>query len=150
MGGATRGGTAEPTSRDQNKRREREQGNGSETKSHKQEENLGAQTEAARQSRAAPRATERKEESSTCAWTGDTVATHNVRTMVVDGTHGVGRALNDLSVYDRMNYVVVPRPLSFLCRMPQPRHRMLVINMHFGRPWTKLWKKYVDTNSCLC
>ena len=30
-----------------------------------------------------------------------TVATHNVRTMAVDGTHGVGRALDVLSVYDR-------------------------------------------------
>ena len=29
------------------------------------------------------------------------VATHNVRTMAVDGTHGVGRALDVLSVYDR-------------------------------------------------
>ena len=29
-----------------------------------------------------------------------TVATHNVRTMAVDGTHGVGRALDGLSVYD--------------------------------------------------
>ena len=28
------------------------------------------------------------------------VATHNVRTMAVDGTHGVGRALDVLSVYD--------------------------------------------------
>ena len=31
-----------------------------------------------------------------------TVATHNVRTMSVDGTHGVGRALAVLSVYDRL------------------------------------------------
>ena len=30
------------------------------------------------------------------------VATHNVRTMAVDGTHGVGRALDVLSVYDRL------------------------------------------------
>ena len=29
------------------------------------------------------------------------VATHNVRTMAVDGMHGVGRALDVLSVYDR-------------------------------------------------
>ena len=31
-----------------------------------------------------------------------TVATHNVRTMAVDETHGVGRALDVLSVYDRL------------------------------------------------
>ena len=31
-----------------------------------------------------------------------TVATHNVRTMAVDGKHGVGRALDVLSVYDRL------------------------------------------------
>ena len=30
------------------------------------------------------------------------VATHNVRTMAVNGTHGVGRALDVLSVYDRL------------------------------------------------
>ena len=30
------------------------------------------------------------------------VATHNVRTMAVDGTHGVGRALDVSSVYDRL------------------------------------------------
>ena len=30
------------------------------------------------------------------------VVTHNVRTMAVDGTHGVGRALDVLSVYDRL------------------------------------------------
>ncbi|CAN0373569.1 unnamed protein product, partial [Ascophyllum nodosum] len=35
------------------------------------------------------------------------VATHNVRTMAVDGTHGVGRALDVLSVYDRLGYDVV-------------------------------------------
>ena len=29
-----------------------------------------------------------------------TVTTHNVPTMAVDGTHGVGRALNVFSVYD--------------------------------------------------
>ena len=31
-----------------------------------------------------------------------TVATHNVRTMAVDRTHGVGQALDVLSVYDRL------------------------------------------------
>ena len=36
-----------------------------------------------------------------------TVATHNVRTMAVDGKHGVGRALDVLSVYDRLGYGVI-------------------------------------------
>ena len=36
-----------------------------------------------------------------------TIAIHNVRTMTVDGTHGVGRALNVLSVYDRLGYDVI-------------------------------------------
>ena len=35
------------------------------------------------------------------------VATHNVRTMVVDGTHGVGRALDVLSVYHRLGCDVI-------------------------------------------
>ena len=101
------GGTAEPTSRDQNKMQEREQEKGNETKSHKQEESLGAQTEAARQSRLAPPATERKEEPSTCASTGITIALCNVRTMAVDGAHGVERALDVLSMYDRLGCDVI-------------------------------------------
>ena len=36
-----------------------------------------------------------------------TVATHNVRTMAVDGKHGVGRALDVLSVYDRLGCDVI-------------------------------------------
>ena len=36
-----------------------------------------------------------------------TVATHNVRTMAVDGTYGVGRALDVLSVYDRLGCDVI-------------------------------------------
>ena len=133
------------------------------------------------------------------------VVTHNVRTMAVDRTHGVGRTLDVLSVYDRLECDVIglketrrsrhsafsqagylvycsdgcggendgkkgqggvglavrtsithavrppefisdgllkilrePKPLRCLWRMPQPRHRMLGINMHFGRPWTEL------------
>ena len=31
-----------------------------------------------------------------------TVATHNARTMAVDGTHGVGRAIDILSLHDRL------------------------------------------------
>ena len=36
-----------------------------------------------------------------------TVATHNVRTMAVDGKHGVGRALDVLSVYDRLGCDII-------------------------------------------
>ena len=36
-----------------------------------------------------------------------TVATHNVRTMAVDGTYGIGRALDVLSVYDRLGCNVI-------------------------------------------
>ena len=36
-----------------------------------------------------------------------TVATHNVRTMTVDGKHGVGRALDVLSVYDRLGCDII-------------------------------------------
>ena len=68
MGGATRGVTAEPTSRDQNKRQERGQGKEhNKRRSHKKIRNFGAETEAARQSGAVPRATERNKEPSTCA-----------------------------------------------------------------------------------
>ena len=30
------------------------------------------------------------------------ITTHNVRAVAVDGTHGIGRALDVLSVYDRL------------------------------------------------
>ena len=36
-----------------------------------------------------------------------TVATHNVRTMAVDGTYGVGRALDVLTMYDRLGCDVI-------------------------------------------
>ena len=36
-----------------------------------------------------------------------TVATHNVRRMAVDGKHGVGQALDVLSVYDRLGCDVI-------------------------------------------
>ena len=36
-----------------------------------------------------------------------TVATHNVWTIAVDGTHGVGRALDVLSVYNRLGCNVI-------------------------------------------
>ena len=107
MRGATRGGTVEPTSRDQNTRQEWGQGKGDIRKSHEYEDIFGVQKEAARQSRAAPLATKQKEESSTCVRTEITVATHNVRMMTVDETHGVGRALDVLNVYDRLGCDVI-------------------------------------------
>ena len=58
---AGRGGTVEPTSRDQNTRQERGQGKGKNRKSYKEEEIIGAKTEAARQSRAALPATKQSE-----------------------------------------------------------------------------------------
>ena len=36
-----------------------------------------------------------------------TIATHNVRTMTVDGTHGVGRALEVLSAYNDLSCDVI-------------------------------------------
>ena len=57
MGGATRGGTDEPTSRDQNTRQERGSKRGKIEKDIEREEIIGAKTEAAGQSRAAPPAT---------------------------------------------------------------------------------------------
>ena len=152
-----------------------------------------------------------------------TILSHNARTMVVDGTHGVGRALDVLSVYDRpgcdvvglqetrhsghsaftqagylgycsgecdvdggngpkkgeggvglavrtsitraarppefisdrllrlhLNYVIEPRLLRFLWRMPRLKHRMLVINMHSGRALAELWRRYLNMNNCSC
>ena len=55
--GATRGGTAEHTSRDQNTKQERGQGKGKNRKITREIEINGAQTEAARQSRAVSSAT---------------------------------------------------------------------------------------------
>ena len=59
MGGTGRGGTAEPTLRDQNTRQGRGQGKGKNIKVTREEEINDAQTEAARQSRAASPATRR-------------------------------------------------------------------------------------------
>ena len=107
MGGATRGGTAEPTSRDQNKRQERGQGKGNERRSHRWEKIPGVQTEAVWQSRAAPSTTARKEESSTCTWAGN----HNCHTQRTDDGGGwetqSWTALDVLSVYDRLGCDVI-------------------------------------------
>ena len=134
--------------------------------------------------------------------------------MAVDGMHEVGRALDVLSLYDRLvcdviglqelrrsgysaftlaGYLVycsdecgdenngergqdgvrlavrtsitrAARPqefitlelrgrakaVTFLWRMPQLKHRMLVISMHSGRYWSELWMRYLNTKSCSC
>ena len=70
MGGATRGETAEPTSRDQIQGKNGDGERGILEKSQRGGI-IGAQTEVARQSRAEPPATKRNEESSTCAWKRD-------------------------------------------------------------------------------
>ena len=151
-----------------------------------------------------------------------TVATHNVQTMAVDRTHGVGRALDVLSVYDRLGCDVIDlqetrrsghsafsqagylvycsgecgdenggkksqggvrlavkisitraaRPPEFISdRLLKvtlelrgqtkavtffvayaPTETKNTSNKHarFGRPWTELWRRYLDTNSCSC
>ena len=61
-----------------------------------------------RQSSAAPSTTERERRNRARARGREsTVATHNVRTMAVDEKHGVGRALDVLSVYDRLGCDVI-------------------------------------------
>ena len=142
--------------------------------------------------------------------------------MAVDGTHGVGRALDVLSVYARVGCDVIglqatrrsghsafsqagylvycsgecsgenggkegqggaglavrtsitraARPsefisdrllkvtlgtlrgratvVTFFVAYAPTETRMLVINMHSGRAWTELRRRYLDTNSCSC
>ena len=44
-----------------------------------------------------------------------------------------------------------PGPINVrLSRMPQLKHRMLVINKHSGRPWTEVCRRYLNSNSCWC
>ena len=89
MGGAKRGGTAEPTSRDPNTRHGRVHGKGHNRKSQREEENTSAQTEAARQSRAAPPATSKTRNRGRARVREITVATHNVRTWRWMGRKGL-------------------------------------------------------------
>ena len=219
MGGATRGETAEPTSRDQNKRQERGQGKGKKIAKVTKKRKLLARKRR-RQGRAERRLLRQSKVSNRARARGweITVATHNVRTMAVDGTHGFGRALDVLSVYDRLGCDVIglqetrrighsvftqdgysvycsgecggenggkkgqggvgiavrtsmtraARPpefssdrllkitlelhgrakavMFFLWRMPPLKHRMLIINMHSGRAWTRLWRRWAPVN----
>ena len=122
MGGATRGGTAEPTSRDQNKRQERGQGKETERRSYNRRQFLARKRR--RRGRAERRLLRQRERRNRARARGReiTVAVHNVRMMAVDGKHGVGRALDVLSVYDRLGCDVrtrlecTPSPPSFLFR----------------------------------
>ena len=107
MDGATRGGTAEPTSREKSTRQERGRERGKNEKvterrkilAHKRRWRGRAERRRLRQSKRRNRARARGREIA--------VATHNVRTMAVDGTHGVGRTLDVLSVYDRLGCDVI-------------------------------------------
>ena len=215
MDGATRGGTAEPTSREQNTRQERRYEK-RQILAHKRRRRGRAERRLLRQSKRRNRVRARGREI--------TVATHNVRTMAVDGTHGVGRALDVLSMYDRLGCDVIGLQetrrsghLAFsqagylvdcsgecggensgkkgqggvglavkasITRAARPPEffsdRLLkvtlelrglakavtfvvayaptetqnpsteVINMHSGRAWTELWRRYLNTNSCSC
>ena len=218
MNRATWGGTVEPTSRDQNQRQERGQGkenvkkqvtNRRKVLARKRRRRGRAERRLLRQRERRNRARAHEREI--------TVAPHNVRTMAVDGKHGIGRALDVLGVYDRLGCDVIglqetrrsghsafnqvgylvycsrkcgnknsgkkgqgrvglavrtsitcaARPpefisdrllkvtlelrgrakaVTFFWRMPQLRRRMLVINMHFGRPWTD--RKAVRVDGC--
>ena len=107
MGGATRGGTAEPTSRGQNKRQDgdrekkirEEVTNRRKFLARKRRRRGRSERRLLRQRERKNRARARRQEI--------TAATHNVRTMAVDGKHGVGRALDVLSVYDQLGCDVI-------------------------------------------
>ena len=107
MGGATRDGTAEPTSRDQNKREERRQGKEMREEVTNRRKFLARKRR--RRGRAERRLLRQRERSNRAHTRGReiTVAPHNVRTMVVDGKHRVGRVLDVLSVYDRLGCDVI-------------------------------------------
>ena len=100
------GGTAEPTSRGQSTRQVRGYGKEDNRKSHrrkllarKRRRRGRAERRLLRQSKTKNRARARGRKI--------TVAMHNVRTMAVDGTHGVGRALDVLSVCGRVGCDVI-------------------------------------------
>ena len=107
MGGATRGRTAEPRSREENKRHEGGQGREMREQVKSRRKSLArkrrrrgrAERRLLRQRKRRNRARERGREI--------IVATHNVRTMAMDGKHGVGRALDVLIVYDRLGCNVI-------------------------------------------
>ena len=107
MGGATRSGTAEPTSRDQNKGKNRDREREMKEKVTNRRKVLARKRR--RRGRAERRLLRQRERRNRARARGReiTVATHNVRTMAVDGTHGIGRALDVLSVYVRLGCDVI-------------------------------------------
>ena len=107
MGGAPWGGTAEPTSRDQTKGR-----NGDKERKIREEVTNSRKLLARkrrRRGRAERHFLRQRERRNRARARGReiTVATHNVRAMAVDGKHGVERALDVLSVYDRLGCDVI-------------------------------------------
>ena len=114
MGGVTRSRTAEPTLRDQSTRQERGQRNEIRDKVTKRKKYLVRKRR--RRGRAEPcllRQNEMRNRARARRW-GIIVVTHNLRTMAVDGTHGVGRALEVLSVFGRLGCDVIGVPKT--CR----------------------------------
>ena len=101
MGGATRGGTAKTKGRNGDREREikEEVKNRRKFMARKRRRRGRAERRLLRQHERRNRARARGRKL--------TVATHNVRTMAVDGKHGVGRALDVLSVYDRLRCDVI-------------------------------------------
>ena len=108
MGRAMQGGTAEPTSREQNTRQRRGQGKGENRESHRKRRKILV-GKRRRRGRAARRLLRQRKNRNRARARGQeiTVATHNVRTMAVDGTHGVGWTLDILSVYDQLGCDVI-------------------------------------------
>ena len=110
MGEPTRGGRAEPFSRDQNLRRERGQKledisfctkNYQKKKVFARKKRRRGRTRrrAARRQASNDRDRARRREL--------VIATHNVRTMAVDGKHGVGRAAEVLDVYQEVGCDII-------------------------------------------
>ena len=106
MGEPTRGRRAEPSPRDQKLRRERGY-EWEDTSNIVQKNNKKKKKKLARKKRRRGRAGRRAARQASKDRDGDgreelVIATHSVRTMAVDGKHGVGRAGEVLHVYQEM------------------------------------------------
>ena len=100
MDGTTRGGTANGDREGGKlKKSQRRGGTFWEILARKRRRRGSAERRRLRQSKRSNRARARGQEIA--------VATHKVRTIAVDGTHGVGRALDVLSVYDRLGCDII-------------------------------------------
>ena len=102
-----RGGTAEPTSRDQHIRQKRDREKWMLKKVTERRKPLTRKRR--RRGRADRRHLRQSETRNRARARGQEiiVATHNVRTMAMDGTHKVGRVVDVLSVYDRLGCDVI-------------------------------------------